>query len=441
MIFAHEGLPRSGKSYEAVLFHIVPALRAKRHVYVRVNGVGEQLANMAAYLGETEETLRELVHVMGDQEVVDWLVCDTNNDGSMVFPHIQQGALVVVDEAQEYWPTGRANLPERAAKFFSKHGHASLDIVLQTQDVKDLHRLVVRRIAKKNTYTKLDSLGADTKYSVRFFVATGTGKFESMGSETRTYDPVVWGLYHGVQPGVDDNPVYKSNSRTLWKTVKWPAIFMVLALVVGIGFLARFFMGGGAPKDPEPVVEEAAPVSSPQVWQEPSNPPPMTTPAIAQMPAPAPEKKGPPGIAYVTDLLKTTRARHAGSYGAQSLVEFRAVGGGAVLDRLTTRQLEALGWTVEAEPFGVRLTFEDTTVIATAWPIDLPYQQSERTAQNIRAAGGPLASASEQPPRIAAVTSMAGTSAASNAIGSHAIASYGDFGQQTGNYVGQGISR
>lgn len=441
MIFAHEGLPRSGKSYEAVLYHIVPALKAKRHVYVRLNGVGEQLDKMADYIGQPVEELRELVHVMGDQEVADWLVCDTNNDGSMVFPHIQQGALVVVDEAHEYWPTGRANLPERAAKFFSKHGHASLDIVLQTQDVKDLHRLVVRRIAKKNTYTKLDALGVDTKYSVRFFVATGTGKFESMGSETRTYEPIVWTLYHGVQPGVDENPVYKSNSRTLWKTVKWPAVAMSLALVVGIAFLARFFMGGALASDPEPVAEEAKPSDGAAYWQEPAQPPaPVAVPPLAHVIPPEPPKpKGPPGIAYVLDMLKNARPRHAGSYGAQSLVEFRANAGGAVLDRLTTRQLEALGWTVEAEPFGVRLVYGENVIIATAWPLDLPFQQSERTAQNIRAAGGPLASASEQPPRIAAGTMVGGSQSAPT--GSWGVASYGDFGQQTGSYVGQGVGR
>jgi len=289
------------------------------------------------------------------------------------------------------------------------------------------------RIAKKNTYTKLDSLGVDTKYSVRFFVATGTGKFESMGSETRTYDPVVWGLYHGVQPGVDENPVYKSNSRTLWKTVKWPAIAMCAVLVIGIGMLARFFTGGGLAPEREPEPEPSA-----QVWQPAAEPMPTpSTTGIAAAPVEPPKPVGPPGIGYIVELLKTARARHAGSYGTQSLVEFRVPGGGAVLDRLTTRQLEALGWTVEVESFGVRLVHGDTTIIATAWPLDLPYQQSERTAQNIRAAGGPLASASEQPPRIAAGTRRDGSRAAS--AGDWGIASYGDFGQQTGRYEVQSI--
>jgi len=45
-----------------------------------------------------------------------------------------------------------------------------------SQDCKDLHRLIIRHMAKKNTYTKLDALGSDQRYSVRFFAASGTGR-------------------------------------------------------------------------------------------------------------------------------------------------------------------------------------------------------------------------------------------------------------------------
>lgn len=96
MIFGHEGLPRSGKSYEAVLHHILPALRAKRHVYVRLNGVGDKLDKIAHHLGMPEDEVR-----WGDKEVVEWCVCDTDNDGGVSFPHIEKHALVVIDEAHE----------------------------------------------------------------------------------------------------------------------------------------------------------------------------------------------------------------------------------------------------------------------------------------------------------------------------------------------------
>lgn len=38
MIIFHEGLPGSGKSYEALVKHIIPSLEKGRKVYARLNG-------------------------------------------------------------------------------------------------------------------------------------------------------------------------------------------------------------------------------------------------------------------------------------------------------------------------------------------------------------------------------------------------------------------
>ncbi|HWK52882.1 MAG TPA: zonular occludens toxin domain-containing protein, partial [Hyphomicrobiales bacterium] len=312
MIFTHEGLPRSGKSYEAVLFHILPALKAGTQTYVRLNGVWEQRAEIAKRLEMTVEQVEALLHPMGDREVKEWLVCRTNNDGSMEFPHIPQNSLVVVDEAQEYWPTGRASMPAEVENFFSKHGHANLNIVLQTQDWKDLHRHVMRRVAKRNVYTKLDALGIDKRYSVRFFNRVSVDKFETMGTETRVYDETVFVCYHGVQPGVEENAVYKSNTRTLWKTAKWPAIAVAVSLLLGVGMLARFFMGGGAP---EVAKEKPTEAHAPgDVYQRPVEPvQPTAVPNVAavyQQPV-EPVDTAPAAVRYVSDLAKAGRPRFA----------------------------------------------------------------------------------------------------------------------------------
>lgn len=399
MIFGHEGLPRSGKSYEAVLHHILPALRAKRHVYVRLNGVGDKLDSIATYLGMPEEEVRSLVHVMGDKEVVDWCVCDTDNDGGVTFPHIEKHALVVIDEAHEYWPTNRANLSERAANFFAKHGHISLDMVIISQDCKDLHRLIIRRMAKKNTYTKLDALGSDQRYSVRFYAATGTGKYETVGTEVRKYDPAIWELYHGVQPGIESNDVYKGNTRTLWRTLRGPAILMTLALVGGVVMLGRFFLSsdttGSAGKVKDVVATQKAAI--PAIHNAP-----MAQPSTVVTAPSAKADVLPAGIQYIVNLAATSRARHAGWYGQRDIVEFRGSGGGQVLDRFTTEQLWALGWSVKRTEYGVLLSAKGHEIIATTWPVDPFGEQSSNTTARIRAAASPVTSASETQPMTAA---------------------------------------
>ncbi|HGM4891132.1 TPA: zonular occludens toxin domain-containing protein [Stenotrophomonas maltophilia] len=403
MIFGHEGLPRSGKSYEAVLHHILPALRAKRHVYVRLNGVGDSLDKIAAHLGMPEEEVRDLVHIMGDREVVDWCVCDTDNDGAISFPHIEKHALIVIDEAHEYWPTNRANLPERTANFFAKHGHISLDMVIISQDCKDLHRLIIRRMAKKNTYTKLDSLGSDQRYSVRFYAATGTGKYETVGTEVRKYDPAIWELYHGVQPGIESNEVYKGNTRTLWKTLRGPSILMALALVVGVVMLGRFFFAGGTTGETGKLKDVVASQKAaiPAIAHAPGAQPSTVVTTVAE--APKAKERLPAGVQYILDMAANARARHAGWYGHRDIVEFRASGGGQVLDRFTTEQLWALGWSVKRTEFGVLLSAKGHEIIATTWPVDPFGEQSDSTTERIRAAAGaPVTSASETQPTTAA---------------------------------------
>lgn len=332
---------------------------------MRLNGVGESLDKIAAHPGMPEEEVRELVHVMGDKEVVDWCVCDTDNDGAISFPHIEKHALIVIDEAHECWPTNRANLPERAANFFAKHAHISLDMVIISQDCKDLHRLIIRRMAKKNTYTKLDALGSDQRYSVRFYAATGTGKYETVGTEVRKYDPAIWELYHGVQPGIESNEVYKGNTRTLWKTLRGPSIVMGLALVIGVVMFLRFFFANGSTgeesKLKEVVKTQKAAIRA--IAHAPGAQPATVVTKVVE--TPKTKEKLPAGVQYILDMAANARARHAGWYGQRDIVEFRASGGGQVLDRFTTEQPWALGWSVKRTEFGVLLSAKGHEIIAT----------------------------------------------------------------------------
>ena len=77
--------------------------------------------------------------------------------------------------------------------------------------------------------------------------------------------------------------------------------------------------------------------------------------------------------------------------------------GGQVLDRFTTEQLWALGWSVKRTEFGVLLSAKGHEIIATTWPVDPFGEQSDSTTERIRAAAGsPVTSASETQPTTAA---------------------------------------
>lgn len=426
MIFGHEGGVRAGKSYEAVLYHILPAIKAGRHVYARLNGIGENVAAIAAHLEMKEEEVAALVHPMGTSQVHEWLVADEADDGTLTFPHIPMHSLVVVDEAHDFWPVGRAGLPDRTSSFFAKHGHISLDIVVITQDIKELHRSVVRRITKKNFYAKLDSLGKDQSYSVRFYSSPLPGKFELIGSEKRDYDPVVWSLYHGVQPGVEGNQVYKSNTRTLWQTIRKPALLLGAALIVGLFFIGRFFTGGwsedlGAGKPAEEAPEPVGHVYQPQAQQP-------VQPVVSQPEVVKPEPKRPPGIEHLLEIRKKARARYLGVLGDHHLVEFRPETG-HVLERLTAAQMRALGWTVEVTGYGMIATYDDQAIVFTPWPVEPLGRLSDATLSAIGAAGPPVMSASESQPATAAHGSTSSGSGTRSASGPDQIGAYGGFRQ------------
>ncbi|KAB1128555.1 zonular occludens toxin, partial [Escherichia coli] len=59
MFVFHEGLPRSGKSYEAMVKRIIPALLKGRKVYARLNGINHE--KVAEASGLSVERVRELL--------------------------------------------------------------------------------------------------------------------------------------------------------------------------------------------------------------------------------------------------------------------------------------------------------------------------------------------------------------------------------------------
>lgn len=440
MIFGMEGQPRSGKSHEMVRVHLLENLRAGRKVYARLNGLDHQA--IAQHLGESRERIDALLVTLSQDDVRRVCVCQTQANGDLVFPGLDQGALVIVDECHEFWPVGRAELPPPVADFFAKHGHWGLDLVLATQDFKEIHRSVVRRIQKKNYYTKLDGLGKENWFSVRYYTAPTAGKFEQLGLEKLEYDPAIWKLYKGVQPGVESNAAYMTGTKTLWASIKKPAIMVAAGVLLGVAALVRFFI---APEATITTVKAAPPpAAQPAQVKEISAPPPPVVPKPAPVvsapaPTPTPAVTAPPvredlpaAIRYLLDLKLKARPRYIGSIGKRHLVEFRAEGGQAqVLERLDSRQLAALGWSVTPTGYGLRIDYDGETIIFTPWPVDSLFQQSSLVAAAIRngpplvASAGAVVDGAGQVPAPPASPAVRAPTASEQVYSQ--IASYGDF--------------
>ena len=384
MLIMLEGPPRAGKSYSAVKDHILPAIKAGRTVYARVNGLNHEA--IAAYLKLPVDRVRELLILVKQEEVVPLFTVFGDDPPKF---QIKRDSLVVIDEAQDYYKKARTPLPDEQEAFFAKHGHIGLDVVIMSQAVSRIHSVIRERVERKCVYTKLNALGREDKFVVRFYsVGDVMGKFVKIGSETHEYDPAIWPLYHGFQPGTENTKAYSEGSKTVWQVIKWPAIAVGVASLVGVVMLARFFMGGADIAGEGKVAKQSAAIPT-MATQQPAAMATGTVP-IAQQGQPASPKLS-PGVRYLVELQRTARARFLGEYrgrdGTRWLVEFRAAQGQA-LERLDSDQLQGLGFRVERTDYGLLAEAEGQAIVFTPWPIDLWGTQSSVTTERIQAASG-----------------------------------------------------
>ena len=161
MINVITGRPGGGKSYEAVAFHILPALERGRKV---ITNLPLQLDMFVNIFGA--EVL-ELIKVVDGQ---------LNDFGSMDRPfskhedylddwknELGQAPLYVVDECHMVLPNKK--LDSKILEFYSLHRHYGIDITLITQNVRKMHKdirdmIEIQYICQKNT-----ALGSQYSYT------------------------------------------------------------------------------------------------------------------------------------------------------------------------------------------------------------------------------------------------------------------------------------
>lgn len=383
MLVFNEGVPRSGKSYDAVKNHILPALKKGRTVFARLNGLNHE--KIAAYLGIDVETVRErLIHVPTSKVVETFQAVRpaANDDGdgyaSWTIPAHLQNALFVIDEVHEFYVTGRAPLPEPVEQFFALHGQNGMDGVIMTQAYKRLHSVIRARIERKNQFQKLTVVGLKGRYRARYFVTIAPDKYEKVGGDTFKYDPKIFPLYDGYAPGATNVEVYEGGGKSVWSKLARPLIIAAVVLCFVVPILNRFAHGdvklSKAPATPAhmtppakavepgaPGIEKAAPVKSAAL---PTNH--HGTYETEGMPA---------EVAYVFEMSQQARPRVAamveGRNGVVGIIEWRE-DQGHVLERMTFDELRSMGVTVDVMPYGLKIGWQKQVIVATRWPVDMP---------------------------------------------------------------------
>lgn len=374
-IWFHEGLPRSGKSYEAMVKHALPAIQAGRHVVSNIKGINcekiSEVLNMAV------QDVEALVTVIPWDETLE------------CWKYVKNDCLLLLDEVQDFWPATRDRLGKEVTELITQHGQRGLDIILMGQSQKDCHALWRRRIDKLIYFVQKDAVGKPSEYAWTLSKQTAPDKFAKINSGGGKYDPKFFGVYSSHVQGTNNKEAYSDARANIWKT---PALRFGIPVAAVVAVFAVWYLVQFVTK-PSMMVKTAAAATLPAASGEIVRPVLLPVSAVAVLgPSGLPAGLEPyvPPPDFLEALIKDYRPRLSayiqGEYmGVKKLVgkiEFYMSDGQHRRDVLTFDAIRALGWSIEVVDFGVLLSKGDKIYPVTAWPFDTPGQVPQRVQQS-----------------------------------------------------------
>lgn len=255
MINGLEGIPGSGKSYEAVVMHVLPALTAGRRVITNLPLLVPVLeAINPDYVGLVELRMKSRP-VLGtwDAEAVD----DKGNGTAFTLyepgqsdvapanvsvfgsvwdyysdwkhPITGLGPLFIVDEAHLALPVIGTN--QEVIEWYKLHRHFNADVLLCTQSFRDINQPIARLLAILIKCRKADILGKPKSY-IRKVHAGYRGAVIS--TEERKYESQYFSLYRSHTQGNSVGEALASDVAPLSVKLKrftWAFWLVSLALI------------------------------------------------------------------------------------------------------------------------------------------------------------------------------------------------------------------
>ncbi|AEF99488.1 zonular occludens toxin family protein [Methylomonas methanica] len=389
MIIFHEGLPRSGKSYEAVVKQIIPALLKGRQVFAYIEGLDfQKFADVTGLALDRVQGKKSLVKV--DPSEYSLLSQDDKNSVikgadawyrpvftgllhqinleqvKSISKHVANDSLVVIDEVQDHWPVSTKPLDKDITTFVTQHGHRGLDIIIMGQDNRDCHALWKRRIDQLFVFVKQDVVGRPENYTWTSY-KQNKGKFVKLNSGQGKYDQQYFGLYKSHTDGTLNKATKLDERTNVFKGAMFryglPAF--AVALVFAVSFIYSFFTGGNSivkqPAKPLPTKQNAPNVPAK---------PPVKVEQVQQ------SQGDFSPVSFVENTLSTSRPRLAaiiesrradGSKVTTALIQF-IDGQNGIKEQLTLDELRGLGWRFIRTSYGIKLFKGDQEVVVTAWP-------------------------------------------------------------------------
>ena len=372
MIIFHEGLPRSGKSYECVVKQVIPAIKNGRKVFAYIEGLNHE--KIAQLCDISIERCKELLIQIESEQVPD------------IHDFVEKDSLIIIDELQDYFPSGRAKLSDGITKLVTQHGHDGQDIICMGQNLFDCHNLWKRRVQRKIIFIKQDMIGRENSYKWEMFTGKPTNKdikFVKISSGSEKYDPKYFGTYKSHTESTLNTGNLKDDRANIFKTKGF--IFGIPALILigifAINYLISFF----EPKEPnvqiKPIItreniKRNMPITDNANDSEVNH-------------ANRRETREPPvigrdhSLTYVEVLAEKYRIRLDGYINndakSNGLVSFYD-DSFHKKEEFQLDELKALGWGLEYREYGLIISKDDTILVVRSWPMEVYGKVSNHTA-------------------------------------------------------------
>jgi len=201
VIELYEGVPGSGKSYHAICEKFLPWVRQGRRLYISVDGI--YLDRLALFTGIDLETLEQQITIWKDSVEV-----------LQAFPHVEPGSAVIIDEAQTVFRSMQKVEPG-LLRWLETHRHYGVDILLMSQDFRQMSQGVTRLIEATVKFRKLAFVGLSKKYQGK--VRGNPEDHETIRAFVGTYSPAIYAYYSSYASAAIQE---EKRSHTIFKSAR-----------------------------------------------------------------------------------------------------------------------------------------------------------------------------------------------------------------------------
>lgn len=282
MINGIEGIPGSGKSYEAVAHHVLPALQAGRKVITNLP------LNIDAFAA-IDPTYRLLIEVrtrpapqLGDWNAANiaeqeafslWTDKEPVQQSENVFTfgtvwdyHSDwrgqkgEGPLYVIDECHVALP--KLGTPDAVVQWFKLHRHYNAEVLLMTQSFRDINQPIAQLVATLIKCRKADILGNKGEY-IRKVHAGYRGAM--IQQNQRKYENQYFGLYRSNTQSSGTSEAGMTDVKPMivyFNRAKWAWLAVTLGLVIW-AFWPKPDVDVWGNKKVQPKAKATAPAASP----------------------------------------------------------------------------------------------------------------------------------------------------------------------------------